>query len=161
MPMAALAALSVAFVAYAMPDPLFADAVAASGLPSLLPAAQPPLGTTARLAVVAPAAIVAFLLTWAVLRALGKGSSPVRREQDVEEAGMPPLRLRRADVHPDAPLRRPLVAGLELGEPMPAEDAGEWERPVPADAVLDGEWLAPPQEDATDDEVDARSEEHT
>src|SRR3546814_12519017 len=70
---------------------------------------------------------------------------------------MPPLRLRRADVHPDAPLRRPLVAGLELGEPMPAEDAGEWERPVPADAALDGEWLAPPQEDATDDEVDPPS----
>src|SRR3546814_11665382 len=40
---------------------------------------------------------------------------------------------------------------------MPAEDAGEWERPVPADAALDGEWLAPPQEDATEDEVDAPS----
>src|SRR3546814_19971808 len=120
MPMAALAALSVAFVAYAMPDPLFADAVAASGLPSLLPAAQPPLGTTARLAVVAPAAIVAFLLTWAGLRALGTGSTPVRREPDVEAAGMPPLRLRRADAHPAAPSARPLASGWALGEPVPA-----------------------------------------
>src|SRR3546814_15649660 len=34
---------------------------------------------------------------------------------------------------------------------------GEGERPVPADTALDGEWLAPPQEDATDDEVDAPS----
>lgn len=149
LPMAALAALSVAFVAYAMPDALFADAVAASGLPSLLPAAQPPLGTTARLAVVAPAAIVAFLLTWTMLRALGSRSAPVRREPAADEAGMPPLRLRRADTHPDAPLRRPLVAGLELGEPEPAEDI-----PV-SDEAFHGEWVDPPHGEETDDEVDA------
>ena len=151
LPMAALAGLSVAFVAYAMPDALFADAVAASGLPSLLPAAHPPLGATARLAVVAPAAIVAFLLTWTMLRGLGNRSAPVRREPAADEAGMPPLRLRRADTHPDAPLRRPLVAGLELGEPEPAEDIS-----VSVDEAFHGEWVDPPHgEETDDDDVDA------
>ena len=43
-PMAALAAASVAFVAFAMPDHVFAGAVGLTGLPAFIPAAQPPCG---------------------------------------------------------------------------------------------------------------------
>ena len=117
LPMAALAALSVAFVAYAMPDPLFSGAVEATGLPGLLPAAQPPLGSTARLAVVIAGTIAAFLCTWLLLRALGTRPSS-RRRAFSREVHLEAPRLRRADAHPDAPSRRPLVAGLDLGEPF-------------------------------------------
>lgn len=147
LPMAALAALSVGFVAFAMPDALFTGAVQASGLPSLLPAAEPPLGTTARLAVVIAAAVAAFACTWLLLRALGNMGSPRPRHREATEVEAPPLRLRRADAHPDAPLRRPLVAGLDLGEPEPIEPPAEEETSpsvveaeARAEEIVDGEW---------------------
>lgn len=153
LPMAALASLSVAFVAFAMPDALFSGAVEASGLAALLPAAQPPLGTTARLAVVVAGAVAAFLSTWLLLRALGGGVPRLRRQRP-EEVETPAFRLRRADFHPDAPLRRPLVAGLELGEPHAPEEPAAAESPglspiEPAsdfDEVLEDEALDVPEE---------------
>lgn len=140
MAMAALAAASVGFVTFAMPDDLFAGLVTASGLPALLPAAEPPLGTTARLAVVAAAAIGAFLLVSLALRALGQPAGPkAAKAEAVAEPEAPPSgrrrsfmvkeeeapRIRRADAHPDAPARRPLFAGSDLGEPLDAIDASE------------------------------------
>jgi hypothetical protein len=50
LPVAALAALAALFIAFAMPGDALADIVGTTGLPSLLPAAQPPLGMTARIA---------------------------------------------------------------------------------------------------------------
>jgi hypothetical protein len=109
---AALAALSGGFLAYAMPDGLFSRIVVASRLPSFLAAAQPPLGMKARLVVVAVALLVVYALIWSVMRALdGLGRKPA-----TAPAAEAP-RLRRADAHPDAPSRRPIFAGRDLGEP--------------------------------------------
>jgi hypothetical protein len=142
--MAGLAALSVAFVAYAMPDAFFADAVAGTGLPAILPAAAPPLGQTARLSVILAAALGTFVLIWLVLRAIGsRPSEPPVRVRPAEVPADPP-RLRRADFHPDAPSRRPLFAGLDLGEPAQAEtpDLPRFLMPEPAEEPEVAEdWL--------------------
>ena len=122
-----LAGLSAAFVAFAMPDSLFSGLIAASPLPALVATAQPPFGDTARLGAVAGAGLFAFALVWALMAAVSRRPRRTSTEavQPAEpEAGAP--RLRRADAHPDAPSRRPLVAGRDLGEPVDA--------PVPAPA---------------------------
>ncbi|WP_324750848.1 hypothetical protein SH591_05400 [Sphingomonas sp. LY54] len=147
LPMAGLAALSVAFVAYAMPDAFFADAIAGTGLSAILPAAAPPLGQTARLSVIVAAALGTFVLIWLVLRAIGSRPSeaPVRARS--AEVPADPPRLRRADFHPDAPSRRPLFAGLDLGEPAQAEtpDLPRFLMPEPDEEVEKAEeaeeWL--------------------
>lgn len=123
LPVAALAALSVGFVAFAMPGDLFAEAISATGLASVLPAAAPPLGATARVLAVAAAAIATFGIVFALLRLLDRQpAEPVRmppRPRDIFEEDFEPdlPRLRRADSHPDAPARRPILAARELGEP--------------------------------------------
>ncbi len=136
--MAALAAASVAFVVFAMPDPHFNSAVAMSGLPMLLDAAQPPLGNTARLAVLLTAATATFALVWLVLRALGKKPAAPRRPSQIVDMEVPLPKLRRADAHPDAPARRPILAGLDLGEPTdPADPMEALETPVAAESEAD------------------------
>lgn len=165
LPMAALAAAAVGFVAYAMPDPLFAGAVEASGLPSVLSAAQPPLGLTARLGVVGAGALATFLGTWLLLRALGNVSSPLRRaREEEEEVSMPPLRLRRVDSHPDAPLRRPLVAGLDLGEPKVEieEEAIEipWETSPPIHTEPEPEPFVEAQWEGAEEDVEETVDDH-
>jgi hypothetical protein len=134
---AALAAGSVGFATYAMPDGLFERLIVAGGLPGILAAAEPPLGATARLAAVGTGALVAFALVWALLRALDR--VPARRGRAVRPA--PPAetpRLRKADSHPDAPARRPLRAGRDLGEPL------ELDEPAPDQPAED--FAPPPQE---------------
>lgn len=116
--LAALAALSAGFVAFAMPDPVFSGLVEASRLPDFVAAAQPPLGATARFATVAAAALGTLALVWALMTVLGR--KPVRREAEAEAAILVP-RQRRADAHPDAPPRPPLLA-RDLGEPLELED---------------------------------------
>ncbi|HEY0412961.1 MAG TPA: hypothetical protein VGD66_07460 [Allosphingosinicella sp.] len=119
----AFAAASAGFVFFAMPEDLFSTLVVKSGLPKVLAAAQPPLGDTARLGIVAVVALVTFAFVWSLLRAL---DGVPARVAGVEAEGEPEpqgevLRLRKADAHPDAPARRPLLAGRELGEPFAPE----------------------------------------
>lgn len=137
--LAAFAALSAGFVAFAMPEPLLSGLVRASHLPDLVAAAQPPLGETARFALVGAAVLFAFAAVWALMGALGRVPAPraVAAEPDSEAP-----RLRRADAHPDAPARRPLLARdlgepLELDEVAPASTEGDpfpesEPRPLPA-----------------------------
>jgi hypothetical protein len=122
LPVAILAAASVGFVAFAMPGDMFSEAVSSSGLPSLLPAAAPPLGSTARALVVAVAATATFAFVFLLLRLLDRKpaerATPVFYSPPAETAFEPEMpRLRRRDVHPDAPARRPILAARELGEP--------------------------------------------
>jgi hypothetical protein len=115
---AALAAASAGFLAFAMPDDLFSRIVVRSRIPEFLAAAQPPLGLEARLAIVCLVAIVAYAFVWAMLRALDKiGASSAVHDSADEQGEFDAPRLRRADAHPDAPARRPLLAARELGEP--------------------------------------------
>ena len=116
MPVAALAGLAVAFIAFAAPADLLANLVSASGLPSILPAAEPPLGLKARFGLGAGGALVAFGIAMLVLRWLGRfGARRAEEAEAVTELEVP--RLRRRDIHPDAPARPPLLAVHELGEP--------------------------------------------
>jgi hypothetical protein len=118
--MAAFAGASVAFAVFALPEWRFQQAVALSGLPLILPAAQPPLGETARLLVAAVAGSFVMGIVWLVLKSLGKKpAAPKQRFEPVEIEVAP--KLRRADAHPDAPSRRPIFAELDLGEPLELE----------------------------------------
>jgi hypothetical protein len=118
----------VAFALFAVPDDLFAGLVEASGLPSVLAAAQPPLGNTARFAAIAVASTAAFLFVWLVLRALGGKPVQAKRRTAPVPIEVPLPRIRRADAHPDAPARRPLLAGLELGVPFDEDKPEQAER---------------------------------
>ncbi|HZF94167.1 MAG TPA: hypothetical protein VEZ20_04750 [Allosphingosinicella sp.] len=137
MPLAAVAALAVGFAAFVMPDGILSRIVEGSGLPSILSAAQPPLGTTARAGVAAAAALATFGTVFMLLRMLGGGAGKVpRRERERQRDDALPFetaeshtkvtpKLRRADIHPDAPARRPILATREFGEP-------DFGRPAPA-----------------------------
>jgi hypothetical protein len=143
LPVAALAAVAAAFAAFAMPGDLLTGLVEASGLPSLLSAAAPPLGLKARLGVGLIGAAGAFAIVFALLRLLDRSGLEPRRapkprrpvielDQPIEDEAP---RLRRRDFHPDAPARRPISAVRDLGEPAPPQPpvAAPWpEAPEPA-----------------------------
>lgn len=131
--MAAFAGTAAGFVMFAMPDAQFDRMVELSGLPLVLSAAQPPLGMTARLAAVASAALGTWTLVWLVLRALSKKPPEPKLRKRPLEIDVPLPRIRRADAHPDAPARRPILAGLELG--IPLDEAVE--QPVPEEPSAD------------------------
>lgn len=118
---ALLAALGAAAAIVLIPIDLLESVVSQSGLPSLLPAAEPPLGTTARLALAAVAAAIAGLAVFATMRLLARASS-LFEEEDEEDGPIPAPsrpRVRRRDQHPDAPVRAPLSAHRDLGAPEP------------------------------------------
>jgi hypothetical protein len=139
--LAAVTAIAAAFATFAMPNDLFSGLVAATGLPALLPAAEPPLGATARLAAVAAVSVLAFLVVWFVLGAIDDAAEEQEEFGDYDEPEEesdtdwePQMRLRRADAHPDAPPRQPLLAKRELGEPVEnslSEDEPDWMNPQP------------------------------
>jgi hypothetical protein len=158
--MAGLAALSLAFFTYAMPDDLFSSLIARSGLPGLVAAAEPPLGMKARGAVIAAVAVLVFALVLLLFRAIDRISArPARAAADSAEAEAP--RLRRADAHPDAPSRRPLLAGRDLGDYVEPEDEDDYFDPPPAEekfadlevSALPG-FLAGDEAEATEAEVE-------
>ena len=121
--LAALAAASAGFVAFAMPEALFSGLVETSRLPEFVPAAEPPLGETARFAATGAASLLTFVSVWGLMAVLGR--MPAKRKPEAEpkaEAEAP--KLRRADAHPDAPARRPLLA-RDLGEPLDLQEFPE------------------------------------
>lgn len=132
-PVAALAGLSIAFLAFAAPPDLLSGLVESTGLSSILTAAQPPLGLKARLGIGAAGAVTVFAIAFLLLRWLdrmGSGTAGDRREpvQAADEPEVP--RLRRRDFHPDAPPRPPLMATWDLGEPGPLAQAPQASRPA-------------------------------
>ena len=105
-PVAALAALAVATLAWAAPAHDLVRIVGSSGAP-------------VRTALGAPAAFFLFAFVLGFLRRLDRPTAAPR----IEEPAVP--KARRRDRHPDAPLRRPISAAVELGEPEPASTAAE------------------------------------
>jgi hypothetical protein len=71
-PVAALAGLSVAFLAFAAPGDVLADLVGSTGLSSWIPAAEPPLGMKARFGLGASGAIAMFAVVFLLLRWLDR-----------------------------------------------------------------------------------------
>ncbi len=130
-----------------MPTGVLEDLAVDSGVASLITAAQPPLGLTARLAIAFIVALAVGGVSWFGLFLLvGNRSVVIRRGK--REDGVPVLR--RADAHPDAPARRPVFAHRDLGtpflevkaEPMPEPqsfddamtfEATPFERDIPKD----------------------------
>jgi hypothetical protein len=125
LPVAALAGLAVAVVAFAMPQEILEELVGATGLPSVLAAAEAPLGFTARAILGIGGGLTVFALVFVLLRLLDRsGFEPKRRprpklEPEPEPEAMP--KVRRRDFHPDAPARRPISATRDLGEPAPPQ----------------------------------------
>jgi len=115
LPVAGLSALAAAFAAFALPQDLLNRAVVATGLPSILSAAQPPLGLTARVALAVGGAAIVFGLVFLLLRLFDR--SGMREEPEANLSDAP--RVRRRDGHPDAPAPRPISAARDLGEPAP------------------------------------------
>jgi hypothetical protein len=119
-----LGALATAAVV-AMPAPMLEALVMDSGIPAILAAAEPPLGMTARLAIAGGAGGAAALLGWfALFLLLGTRGISVARE--TAPARAVPV-VRRADAHPDAPPRAPLLATRDLGTPFLEVTAGRGE----------------------------------
>ena len=145
-----LAALGVAMI----PVPALEALVMDSGLPSVLAMAEPPLGTTARLAVAlgAGAFVGAFMWLSAFIllgsRGLTIGES-AEVESDPEQVPLPVLR--RADAHPDAPPRPPLLATRDLGRPFLEVRAAvpvaepEAEERIDFDAIFPPRPISPPK----------------
>ena len=119
--LAALACLSAGFLVFAMPETLFTGLVETSRLPDFVPAAQPPLGATARLAAAGATALIVLAAVWILMDFLGR--RPASRKAEATSGAQAP-KLRRADAHPDAPARRPLLA-RDLGEPLDLHDFPE------------------------------------
>ena len=123
-------ALVVAALIAFMPSSMLESLVWTSGVAALVPAAQPPLGITARAVLAIAAGALAGAVCWSLLYLLfGPGGFLVGAKTDGRSDDSPPV-LRRADAHPDAPSRRPICAA-DLGEPM--RDMPRIERPLPTD----------------------------
>lgn len=99
-------------------------AVRALHVDAVIPAAAPPLGMTARVLIAGGMTVLGAAIGFVVSQIL---AAPVRRRQAAAaavpvaastgfEPEMPAFRAR--DLHPDAPIRAPVAATDELGEPL-------------------------------------------
>jgi len=119
-PVAALAGGATAALLMLMPADVVQNLVVDSGLPSLLAAAEPPLGMKAKLLIALVAAVMASGAVYGVMRLLGrKPARPTRwGAEEAETPFEPAPRMRRRDLHPDAPTPAPISALRDLGVPV-------------------------------------------
>lgn len=113
----ASAAAAIALMPVAPLESLVMD----SGLPAVIALAEPPLGATARALIGGGVGLTVALVGWFLLfLVIGTRGLTLRRgaadEGDVDELVTPVIR--RADAHPDAPPRPPLLATRDLGTPF-------------------------------------------
>lgn len=98
-----------------------------SGIASLIPAAQPPLGATARALLALGGGVVAAAVMWAALFLLFGPGGFLATGAEADRPG-----VRRADAHPDAPPRRPMTAA-DLGTPLMEVGMPPVVQPLPRD----------------------------
>ena len=123
---AVAAGVMVALAAIAVPGVWLENVVSGSGLPALLPVAEPPLGLTARAVLALGGGVAAAAVMWAALYLLFGPGGPFAAKPRAR--GAAPT-VRRADAHPDAPPRWPLSAAELAAPPEPPA----LERSLPAD----------------------------
>lgn len=135
--LAALGAAGAALAMLSMPVGLVETLIASTGVSEILPAAAPPLGMTARLALALFAALMAMGIIGAMRRegrflaleqegradrvrgagkmgfALSRLTAFARRRGHPSDRFGEPV-LRRADAHPDAPARAPIFASRDF-----------------------------------------------
>lgn len=126
-----------ALAAWLVPGSMFEDMVLTSGVAAFIPAAEPPLGRTARLCFALCTGGGAMLLAWGGL-SLVSGAFPPRLTNATRRPN-----VRRADAHPDAPPREPLRAGRDLGFAQADE----------AEAIVSDVDIAEPSNDLPPDPV--------
>ena len=145
----ACAGLLVAIVLLAVPTSLIESAVGASGIAAVLPAAEPPLGATARAALAFVLGSGMGVLVWcALLLALGtRGLTLGKRGLILPES---PRNAQGPSGRDDAPPRRaPVLATRELGTPFlevrakPAAAERSADGPPPAAAPVERSRAAP------------------
>jgi hypothetical protein len=111
---------AVALCALAVPTSALEALAMGSGLPAVFAAAEPPLGFTARAILALGAGGLVALCAWFGLsvllgeRFLRFGESDPAADDDAVTTPV----IRRADAHPDAPPRPPLLATRDLGRPF-------------------------------------------
>lgn len=147
-----LAALCAGAALWSVPTPLVEIALTSSGISELVPAAAPPLGLTARAILATGAGFLGLAVALVLLPRGGavgaevgedRYSSPTlfsrllghKRQEDAQDPESAPPIVRRADAHPDAPARSPIMASRDLGqEPLPAvlEEAAYDAFPAPS-----------------------------
>ena len=167
---AGFAAVAIGFAGFALPEWRLNQLLQVTGLPEILAAAQPPLGLKARLGAAAALAAFTFAAVYLLMRLLDRVPSR-RNAEDYDntiDAESLPIRLRRADRHPDNPVRRPLIAGRELGEPFdellleqpvvdsaePVESAAPIAPAGPLPSFLEAEVEPPVLRKSRDEEID-------
>ncbi|RYY29005.1 MAG: hypothetical protein EOP62_01440 [Sphingomonadales bacterium] len=121
LPLAPLAAALLGGVAalgvIAMPVPVLESLVMDSGIAAVVLAAEPPLGLTARLLLAGGMGAIAAILGWFMAFVLiGTRGISLGKTAETSAPHMPVIR--RADAHPDAPPREPLLATRDLGTPF-------------------------------------------
>lgn len=131
--MAVFAAVAIGFAGFALPEWRLFQLLSLFHVPDLLPFANPPLGLKARAATALLFGGGAFVGVFLLMRLLDR-IPPARDPRDADETEEAPIRLRRADAHPDAPARRPLVA-RDLGEPFELDQVAEAAPPAEAEAI--------------------------
>lgn len=108
----------IALVFALIPAGFLEDLVIDSGIAAVMPAAEPPLGITARAVLILVAGGGTALIAWfSLFLLLGDRAIVLQKSAEAEDGEKAPV-LRRADAHPDAPARRPLSAHRELGTPF-------------------------------------------
>lgn len=154
LPLAPLVAGVIGILTAAMfalvPTDLLESMVVDSGIASVLSAAEPPLGLTARAALALVCGSGVGLIAWFALF-LSFGTRTILLQRPGGAGADAPI-LRRADAHPDAPARRPLFANTDLGTPFLEVRA----RPVHLDAsdLRKPESAPPPIERALPADLD-------
>lgn len=152
LPVAALAGLSLAFAAFALPDELLNALLARSGLGPLFAT----IGVDARIGLGGTGALAVFGAVFLLLRWL---DGPGGHRSEAHGPERP--RVRRRDAHPDAPPPAPLFAARELAEPDYAPPVPVRRSWLPEKPDLAAPVFAPPPESsrpANLDELVARLE---
>ena len=147
-PIAAGGAGAAGFVTAMLVAILPADVLEAvsvrSGLPAILAAAEPPLGTTARLILILIGGGTLAMVAWAALSLVfGRRRLAIRLPGGGDRQSSVPV-LRRADAHPDAPPREPVLAHRDLGTPFLDVRAKAQPTELAADADPDHDPLLEP-----------------
>jgi hypothetical protein len=137
---AAVIGLTVAAGVLLTPTSVLEALVMDSGAPALISAAEPPLGMTARIALALAGGIGAAILAWfGLFVLLGSRTMSLRAERPADVTEIVPV-IRRADAHPDAPPRPPVLATRDLGTPFldvraPASDIVPEAMPEPEPVI--------------------------
>ena len=144
-PMALLMAAAIAFLMFAMPARIMAQLLEVAGLSGLVPAVPAGVGAVTRTIVAAGFAGLGGGAVWLLFHMLDDPRAPRTQGADSQDgdvaidlfasrASLQPVQeaplLRRKDVHPDAPARRPLFAASDLGAPMDEQPAPPRRAPI-------------------------------